>query len=153
MRDLNTTIMETIIGLLFILLPVILKLVGKRLEQSGQPEKAKKLQDLLDTVYDGKAETEELETEDEPDDDLEVEYDDDGQIVSVHPKMTWKPEPAPVVMEKQKADPQIHLWEVKEGVATVKKKPILVEEAPKKKREKIDPKKLVVYSEIMKPKF
>ena len=74
MRDLNTTIMETIIGLLFILLPVILKLVGKRLEQSGQPEKAKKLQDLLDTVYDGKAETEELETEDEPDDDLEVEY-------------------------------------------------------------------------------
>ena len=65
-RDLNTTIMETIIGLLFILLPVILKLVGKRLEQSGQPEKAKKLQDLLDTVYDGKAETVELETEDEP---------------------------------------------------------------------------------------
>lgn len=145
--------METIIGLLFILLPVILKLVGKRLEQSGQPEKAKKLQDLLNTVYDGKAETEELETEDEPDDDLEVEYDDDGQIVSVHPKMTWKPEPAPVVMEKPKTDPQIHLWEVKEGVATVKKKPILVEEAPKKKREKIDPKKLVVYSEIMKPKF
>lgn len=142
--------METIIGLLFILLPVILKLVGKRLEQSGQPEKAKKLQDLLDTVYDGKDDD---KLKDEQDDGLEVEYDDDGQIVSVHPKMTWKPEPAPVVMEKPKADPQIHLWEVKEGVATVKKKPILVEEAPKKKREKIDPKKLVVYSEIMKPKF
>ena len=142
--------METIIGLLFILLPVILKLVGKRLEQSGQPEKAKKLQDLLDTVYDGKDDD---KLKDEQDDDLEVEYDDDGQIVSVHPKMTWKPEPAPVVMEKPKADPQIHLWEVKEGVATVKKKPILVEEAPKKKRDKIDPKKLVVYSEIMKPKF
>ena len=145
--------METIIGLLFILLPVILKLVGKRLEQSGQPEKAKKLQDLLDTVYDGKAETVELETEDEPDDGLEVEYDDDGQIVSVHPKMTWKPEPAPVVVEKPKAGTQVHLWEVNEGVTAVKKKPMLVEEAPKKKREKIDPKKLVVYSEIMKPKF
>ena len=145
--------METIIGLLFILLPVILKLVGKRLEQSGQPEKAKKLQDLLDTVYDGKAETVELETEDEPDDGLEVEYDDDGQIVSVHPKMTWKPEPAPVVVEKPKADTQVQLWEVNEGVTAVKKKPMLVEEAPKKKREKIDPKKLVVYSEIMKPKF
>lgn len=142
--------METIIGLLFILLPVILKLVGKRLEQSGQPEKAKKLQDLLDTVYDGKDDD---KLKDEQDDGLEVEYDDDGQIVSVHPKMTWKPEPAPVVVEKPKADPQIHLWEVKEGIPATKKKPMLVEEAPKKKREKIDPKKLVVYSEIMKPKF
>ena len=142
--------METIIGLLFILLPVILKLVGKRLEQSGQPEKAKKLQDLLDTVYDGKDDD---KLKDEQDDGLEVEYDDDGQIVSVHPKMAWKPEPAPVVVEKPKAAPQVHLWEVNEGVPATKKKPMLVEEAPKKKREKIDPKKLVVYSEIMKPKF
>ena len=143
--------METIIGLLFILLPVILKLVGKRLEQSGQPEKAKKLQDLLDTVYDGKDDD---KLKDEQDDGLEVEYDDDGQIVSVHPKMVWKPEPiVPVVEKKVEPAAQIHLWEVKEGVPATKKKPMLVEEAPKKKREKIDPKKLVVYSEIMKPKF
>ena len=150
-RDLNTTIMETIIGLLFILLPVILKLVGKRLEQSGQPEKAKKLQDLLDTVYDGKDDD---KLKDEQDDGLEVEYDDDGQIVSVHPKMVWKPEPiVPVVEKKVEPAAQIHLWEVKEGIPATKKKPMLVEEAPKKKREKIDPKILVVYSEIMKPKF
>ena len=143
--------METIIGLLFILLPVILKLVGKRLEQSGQPEKAKKLQDLLDTVYDGKDDD---KLKDEQDDGLEVEYDDDGQIVSVHPKMVWKPEPiVPVVEKKVEPAAHIHLWEVKEGIPATKKKPMLVEEAPKKKREKIDPKKLVVYSEIMKPKF
>ena len=143
--------METIIGLLFILLPVILKLVGKRLEQSGQPEKAKKLQDLLDTVYDGKDDD---KLKDEQDDGLEVEYDDDGQIVSVHPKMVWKPEPiVPVVEKKVEPAAQIHLWEVKEGIPATTKKPMLVEEAPKKKREKIDPKKLVVYSEIMKPKF
>ena len=143
--------METIIGLLFILLPVILKLLGKRLEQSGQPEKAKKLQDLLDTVYDGKDDD---KLKDEQDDGLEVEYDDDGQIVSVHPKMVWKPEPiVPVVEKKVEPAAQIHLWEVKEGIPATKKKPMLVEEAPKKKREKIDPKKLVVYSEIMKPKF
>ena len=143
--------METIIGLLFILLPVILKLVGKRLEQSGQPEKAKKLQDLMDTVYDGKDDD---KLKDEQDDGLEVEYDDDGQIVSVHPKMVWKPEPiVPVVEKKVEPAAQIHLWEVKEGIPATKKKPMLVEEAPKKKREKIDPKKLVVYSEIMKPKF
>ena len=143
--------MEPIIGLLFILLPVILKLVGKRLAQSGQPEKAKKLQDLLDTVYDGK---DDAKLKDELDDGLEVEYDDDGQIVSVHPKMVWKPEPiVPVVEKKVEPAAQIHLWEVKEGIPATKKKPMLVEEAPKKKREKIDPKKLVVYSEIMKPKF
>ena len=135
--------METIIGLLFILLPVILKFIGKKFEQSGQPEKAKKLQEFLDTIS----------PDEDKDDEMEVEYDDDGQIVSVHPKMTWKPEPAPVVVEKPKADTQVHLWEVNEGVTAVKKKPMLVEEAPKKKREKIDPKKLVVYSEIMKPKF
>ena len=141
--------METIIGLLFILLPVILKLVGKRLEQSGQPEKAKKLQDLLDTVYDGKAETVELETEDEPDDGLEVEYDDDGQIVSVHPKMTWKPEPV-----STPAPEKTFVFESKPAPAVKKqKKPVLMEETPKKKSEKIDPKKLVIYSEIMKPKF
>ena len=135
--------METIIGLLFILLPVILKLVGKKLEQSGQPEKAKKLQDIVDAFDDS----------DEVDDGFEVEYDDDGQITSVHPKMVWKPEPAPVVTEKSVPDSQIHMCEVKEGAPVTNKKPMLVEETPKKKREKIDPKKLVVYSEIMKTKF
>jgi len=34
-----------------------------------------------------------------------------------------------------------------------KAKPILLEEETKERREKIDPKKLVIYSEIMKPKF
>jgi hypothetical protein len=102
-------------------------------------------------VYDGKDDD---KLKDEQDDGLEVEYDDDGQIVSVHPKMVWKPEPiVPVVEKKVEPAAQIHLWEVKEGIPATKKKPMLVEEAPKKKREKIDPKKLVVYSEIMKPKF
>ena len=34
-----------------------------------------------------------------------------------------------------------------------KKAPILVEEPEIKKKEKIDPKKMVIYSEIMKPKY
>lgn len=132
--------METIIGLLFILLPVILKLIGKRLEQSGQPEKAKKLQDFLDTIS---------SEEDEVDDEMEVEYDDDGQIISVHPKMTWKPEPV-----STPAPEKTFVFESKPAPAVKKqKKPVLVEETPKKKSEKIDPKKLVIYSEIMKPKF
>ena len=132
--------METIIGLLFILLPVILKLVGKRLEQSGQPEKAKKLQDFLDTIS---------SEEDEVDDEMEVEYDDDGQIISVHPKVIWEPEPV-----STPAPEKTFVFESKPAPAVKKqKKPVLVEETPKKKSEKIDPKKLVIYSEIMKPKF
>ncbi len=132
--------METIIGLLFILLPVILKLIGKRLEQSGQPEKAKKLQDFLDTIS---------SEEDEVDDEMEVEYDDDGQIISVHPKMIWEPEPV-----STPAPEKTFVFESKPAPAVKKqKKPVLVEETPKKKSEKIDPKKLVIYSEIMKPKF
>ena len=132
--------METIIGLLFILLPVILKLIGKRLEQSGQPEKAKKLQDFLDTIS---------SEEDEVDDEMEVEYDDDGQIISVHPKMIWEPEPV-----STPAPEKTFVFESKPAPAVKKqKKPVLVEETPKKKSEKIDPNKLVIYSEIMKPKF
>ena len=132
--------METIIGLLFILLPVILKLIGKRLEQSGQPEKAKKLQDFLDTIS---------SEEDDVDDEMEVEYDDDGQIVSVHPKMIWEPEPV-----STPAPEKTFVFESKPAPAVKKqKKPVLMEETPKKKSEKIDTKKLVIYSEIMKPKF
>jgi cell division septation protein DedD len=132
--------METIIGLLFILLPVILKLIGKRLEQSGQPEKAKKLQDFLDTIS---------SEEDDVDDEMEVEYDDDGQIISVHPKMIWEPEPV-----STPAPEKTFVFESKPAPAVKKqKKPVLMEETPKKKSEKIDPKKLVIYSEIMKPKF
>ena len=132
--------METIIGLLFILLPVILKIIGKRLEQSGQPEKAKKLQDFLDTIS---------SEEDDVDDEMEVEYDDDGQIVSVHPKMIWEPEPV-----STPAPEKTFVFESKPAPAVKKqKKPVLMEETPKKKSEKIDPKKLVIYSEIMKPKY
>ena len=132
--------METIIGLLFILLPVILKIIGKRLEQSGQPEKAKKLQDFLDTIS---------SEEDDVDDKMEVEYDDDGQIVSVHPKMIWESEPV-----STPAPEKTFVFESKPAPAVKKqKKPVLMEETPKKKSEKIDPKKLVIYSEIMKPKF
>jgi cell division septation protein DedD len=132
--------METIIGLLFILLPVILKIIGKRLEQSGQPEKAKKLQDFLDTIS---------SEEDDVDDEMEVEYDDDGQIISVHPKMIWEPEPV-----STPAPEKTFVFESKPAPAVKKqKKPVLMEETPKKKSEKIDPKKLVIYSEIMKPKF
>ena len=141
--------METIIGLLFILLPVIFKFIGKRLEQSGQSEKAGKFKKIAEKLNGD----EEVETpvfdwlSDEPD---EEPFEEPVK-------------PAPVVIPVP-VEPQIHLWEaeaqpvskknIKHAQKSVKaRKPMLEEEVPQKKREKIDPKKLVIYSEIMKPKY
>ena len=77
-----------------------------------------------------------------------VEYDDDGQITYVPPVqvpvMKKEPLPKPVY---ERPGPSV------EGRPAVSRKPLLLEEEKKKKHEKIDPKKLVIYSEIMKPKF
>lgn len=147
--------METIIGLLFILLPVIFKFIGKRLEQSGQAEKADKLKKAADKMLGNDEEA----VEDSPFMDWlqEEPADEPGRPVAepVNPAAVVAPVPA---------QPQIHLWEV-EGLPLSKKKvkpvqksvkarkPMLEEDVPQKKREKIDPKKLVIYSEIMKPKY
>lgn len=117
--------METIIGLLFILLPVIFNLIGKRLEQSGKTDKAGKLREIAKTLG----------------------ADDDDTVAKwLAGEEDAGPEPvaAPVVPSEPKN------VAVKPSVTPRKK--VLVEEE-KKKGEKIDPKKLVIYSEIMKPKY
>ena len=121
--------METIIGLLFILLPVIFKLIGKRLEQSGNPDGARKVREFAEAV-DG---------EESPMHSWEYLGD---AVAGEQEEVT----PAPVVTPRAETP-------VQEGTPVVTRKPILVEEDDKPKGEKIDPKKLVIYSEIMKPKF
>ena len=128
--------METIIGLLFVLLPVIFKLVGKKLEQSGTETP------ILDW----------LEGKPKMDKDMYVEYDDDGHVTSVLPRDKYVPkQPDPIVAPVYVREP------APEGEAQFKpvsgRKPMLEEDVQVKKGEKIDPKKLVIYSEIMKPKF
>lgn len=98
--------METIIGLLFILLPVIFKLIGKRLEQS---------EPLTETL---------------PSQEEDI-------FVPEKPETFKKPAPQQPI----------------EAAPVTTRKPMLQEEEPQKKGQKIDPKKLVIYSEIMKPKF
>ena len=121
--------METIIGLLFILLPVIFKLIGKRLEHSGNSDDARKVREFADA----------LEGEESP----MHSWEHFGKAVVSEPEEL---RPAPVVVPKTETP-------VQEGTPVVVRKPILVEEEDKPKGEKIDPKKLVIYSEIMKPKF
>ena len=112
--------METIIGLLMILLPVILKLIGKRLEQAGKNQPSV-------TVM-----------EDTPIEDWEQTLKEymGQQVVSEEPSVVETVVPKPISKQKK----------------TVKKASILMEEE-KKQKEKIDVKKLIVYSEIMKPKY
>ena len=130
--------METIIGLLFILLPVILKLIGKKLEKSGKTDVSEKMREIVETMgenYEGSPFEDWLNGASEPKEEQEAP----AAVQPVAPV-----EPVAVAKPAVKAKPAAKTPKVK--------KPILVEEE-KKKGEKIDPKKLVIYSEIMKPKF
>lgn len=123
--------METIIGLLVILLPLIFKLIGRKLEQSAKQEKASSVLESAD-VFD----------RDEAPEDV-LEHSSWEMSVEIEQE---QPLPAPASAEKI-------VPPVQEGTPVVKKKPILLEEEQTRKGEKIDPKKLVIYSEIMKTKF
>ncbi len=129
--------METIIGLLFILLPLIFKLIGRKLEKAGQAEKAGQLKELAEMIG-GEDETPATQT------------------WHTDPVFELEPEPEPeqvapvVVMEPVKHVP-VKQAAVKPSVK-VKPKKVALEEK-KEKKEKIDPKKLIVYSEIMTPKY
>ena len=131
--------MEEIIGLLIVVGTLILKVVGNRLEKSGKkaaPEAVPQEEPEVDfdfkgwvreALYDAEAEAK----AEEPLDQAPVVMKPEAEAVRVQPKPVQpKPVKKPVV-----------------------RKPILEEEESGKKGEKIDPKKLVIYSEIMKPKY
>ncbi|MBE6218128.1 MAG: hypothetical protein E7124_08820 [Bacteroidales bacterium] len=132
--------METIIGLLFILLPVIFNLIGKRLEKSGKQDTAARMREIAKT----------LGGDDEDQDVVGwlTEEKDDETDERQSPVV---PEPAKVVVEPKPVRVAPAMENVKR--TTVKPKKVLLEETKPEKREKIDPKKLVIYSEIMKPKY
>ena len=119
--------MEEIIGLLIVVGTLILKVVGNRLEKSGKkaaPEAVPQEEPEVDFDFKGWV--------------REALYDAEAEAKAEEPL-----DQAPVVM-KPEAEA------VKKPVV---RKPMLEEEESGKKGEKIDPKKLVIYSEIMKPKF
>lgn len=96
--------METVFTILIILLPITLRLIGKRLEQAGQ-----------------------------------------GQVLTEHPFMQQVQEP--IVEKKQQPKP------VKQDKQVVKSSMLVDNDQQTKDKDKIDPKKLIIYSEIMKPKY
>lgn len=145
--------METIIALLFVLLPIIFKLIGKRLEKSGQPDRAARMRKVAEELGMDPDEGDfakwfdEAEAEVAREAALEAMREDEDRkpqlVVNPEVKKVEKFVPKGAVPASQKRRQQAQ---------QKAKKPILKEEEPKAK-EKIDPKKLVVYSEIMKPKY
>lgn len=128
--------METIIGLLFILLPVIFKLIGKRLEQAGKDEEAGKIREFSKKYLD-------QESEDSDFEDIRQWFNGDSE-----PEEDAPLEVPVVELPKEEAVPAFDI------LKKDKKSPILQEEDSNKEiKEKIDPRKLVIYSEIMKPKY
>ena len=115
--------METIIGLLIVILPLVFKLIGKKLEQAGQQP------DLQ-----GKP------------------VEDWAEVLRRHVEMQQTVQAPEEVSQEQVAAPSEPEIKTKAKKTGKKSKPVLLEE-PQKKREKIDVKKMIVYSEIMKPKY
>ena len=119
--------METIIGLLIVVLPLVFKLIGKRLEQASQVQtpvdaEPDPVEDWAETLR---------------------KYVEQQQAQAALYEQT--------VLEEEPLDTK-PVEEAPRVVPVRKKTPILLEEDPKE-REKIDVKKMIVYSEIMKPKY
>ena len=98
--------METVIGLLFLILPAVFSLIGKRLEKAAGTKPG--------------------------------QVQEPGQMPV--PEQVPLPQPQPVQVPRHQ--PVRKTVKVKEE-----------EVVPEKKESVIDPKNLVIYSEIMKPKF
>lgn len=127
--------METIIGLLVVLLPVIFKLIGNKLEAAAA-EQQKQVQSP-----DEWAEVLRRHMEQSQDPELE--------------ELLKEPTPSAEALKNQQSRKVGHEY----GRKITESKPLsikpstpILQEEEKKPKEKIDPKKLIVYSEIMRPK-
>ena len=121
--------MEEIIGLLVALAAIIFKVVGKKLEKSAVPGTEDSADSWLEEVV------KEIGEEDQ-------QEEASGAVVKPMATPTPAQYPAPASRKPAPRKP------ANKAVPT----PVVTNESPKV-REKIDPKKLVVYSEIMKPKY
>lgn len=133
--------METILGLLLILLPAIFKLVEKKLKASGKTEAADKVQEWSEIFGDKKEEWEDDEDE------------APSAPVVQQPVVSEPVKPAPVVSKPEPVRPKPVTPKAAYTKAKKSSSKIMLVEEETKKKEKIDPKKLVIYSEIMNPKF
>ena len=122
--------MEDLIGLLIVVAAMIFKVVSNRLDKAGKQAGKKDPETPASGSFDVKEWINEV---------LE-EIEDEIPVTPVVRKPAFEENVARQTDRKPAAQP-------------VQKKPILEEPVQEQNKEKIDPKKLVIYSEIMKPKY
>ncbi len=150
-------IIDLVIAVLFVAVPVIFKAIGNKLEKSGKADKARKFKKISDVFEDD--DKEESTLEGWLLGKMEPEEADEIPALDSAPEVVMKPD-APVFMKPAVVQPvenvvsQVKTTKRPETIRPTSRKPMmLIEDEPKKQGEKIDPKKLVIYSEIMKRKF
>lgn len=134
--------MEDIIGILFLLVPLAAAFLEKKLKKAAD---AGPLQESEEVIF-------EIPETDQPVSEQQVIQ---SQAPEPLKPESLKPEPLkPQPLKPQPLKPQLlNTQPLKTSVRKAKKSPILQEEVDNKPKEKIDKKKLVIYSEIMEPKY
>ena len=135
--------MEEIIGLLVVLAVGIFKAVNKKFEDAGkQPQKPSQPFGPFGSL-------------DPFDKDQEVFVPKAEPAAPRREPVTPRPmKPKPVEVKPAAVKPQPMTFDLEDVQRQTKtRKPMLIEEEETSPKEKIDPKKLVLYSEIMTPKF
>lgn len=138
--------MEDLIGLLIVVAAMIFKVVSNRLDKAGKPAEKKEPEASSSGSFDVKEWINEVLEE------IEDEKKDTVFKTFVEPAAPAVPV-TPVVRKPAFEENVVRQTDRKPAAQPVQKKPILEEPVQEQNKEKIDPKKLVIYSEIMKPKY
>lgn len=140
MEDIIITVLALALGLGF-------KVIEKKLKSAGKPAKAGRFKELADLFGEEGAEVFPPVAPSEDPEEFSM-----GPVAPDAERSRQVSVPKPVVIEPVTPAPVVA--PVEEAPRSVKpvNAPILQEEEPEQK-ERIDPKKLIVYSEIMKPKY
>lgn len=141
--------MEDLIGLLIIVAAMIFKVVSNRLDKAGKQAGKKDPETPASGSFDVKEWINEVLEE------IEDEKKDTVFKTFVEPAVPAAPAVpvTPVVRKPAFEENVVRQTDRKPAAQPVQKKPILEEPVQEQNKEKIDPKKLVIYSEIMKPKY
>lgn len=120
--------METIFTILVIILPIVFKLIGKKLEQAGK-QKAPQSTDNQEQIEDW------------------------AEVLRRHIEAQQMPQEPELPVQEERIIPDVRPVAPKDKPSVVQPKPVILAEPEEEEKEKIDKKKLILYSEIMKPKY
>ena len=120
--------METIFIILVIILPIVFKLIGKKLEQAGKQNAPQSTGN-------------------------QEQIEDWAEVLRRHIEAQQMPQEPELPVQEERIIPDVRPVAPKAKPSVVQTKPVILAEPEEEEKEKIDKKKLILYSEIMKPKY